>query len=264
MKYPKNYRLHHFHFGGKAFSIAAMAGPHNNTSSEGNNMTMAEALQFLKDNQREILIGLHEDIDFTEDAHRYGLRYHYFPIDDYSKEPIACKLYDTIFNIVMTAAANKQLVAIHCGSGDGRTGTLLAAFKLREIIEKAFKDNKENPTCYIENQEAKLDATVKPSEDFEMACTPFVKAAVEAVRTEVEPLRGDGLASVERANDVQTLLNYEKHLFELHKTASLSKLKRKLEEPLSPRQNKAKTKPQLKSETEPQLKSKTEKGSPKV
>ena len=56
-------------------------------------------------------------------------------------ERIKPSVYDNVYESVRSAQKAGLKIAIHCGSGDGRTGTALSALKLRELLEKAYVSN---------------------------------------------------------------------------------------------------------------------------
>lgn len=199
---PQNYRTNPFHLFGRDLTIAGMAGPHNNGNRD-------EVFDFLKNkDRREVLIGLHEKEDFTDEANQHGIEYLRIPIIDFAMTPIPASIYDGIFAAVKKATEDNKLVAIHCGSGDGRTATAMAALKLRELLEKEARAHPEILDSQPENT-----VMVKPStEDTTTPCTPLVKAAIESIRSERVAPDISGIHAVEKDNDIVTLIEYEKHL----------------------------------------------------
>lgn len=199
---PRNFRAHRFNLFGDRITIGGMAAPHNNFGKED------EVFKYLKDEQnRDVLIGLHEQ-DFTADAQRNGIEYHHIPVPDVAITPISPEKYDAIYGVVKQATAEGKQVTIHCGAGDGRTGTALAALKLRELLENEAKENQSILDSDPENT-ALVHATFVTAE---LPCTPLVKQAVEAVRNDREASSDNGSHSVETKNDIQTLIDYERHL----------------------------------------------------
>jgi len=193
---PFNYRTNDFHLQGKDIAIGGMAGPHSNKDVNA-------ALRYLRDTEkRTVLIGLHDHFDFKEDAERNGLEYYHIPVPDFSSKPISPATYDAIY------AAVKKAATIHCGAGDGRTGTALASIKLRELLEQAARVN---PSILDENPANTTLVHAKMAFK-NIPCTPLVKQAVEGIRTNRKAIDSSGSHSVETENDIQTLINYEKHL----------------------------------------------------
>ena len=192
---PKNYRENSFQLFEQNLLIAGMAGPHNNPSGQ--------AFKFLKEQGRVVLIGLHEK-DFTAEACSHGLEYYHIPVNDFASTPIPVVTYDAIYDVIKKASEEGKKVSIHCGAGDGRTGTVLASLKLRELIEAEIRSN---PNFLDEEQ--KLDCTVIPSSfGNEVRCSRLVKDAIDEIRA----VGSSGARSVETPNDIQTLINYEHHL----------------------------------------------------
>lgn len=117
-------------------------------------------------------------------------------------------VYDCIYEAVTAAQKAHKKIAIHCGAGDGRTGTALASLKLRELLEQAQQIN---PTEF--NQQAKADQKIHMHYGVvgqaggNVQVTPLVKKAIEEVRRlSAHP------NSVESRNDVESLMLYEQHL----------------------------------------------------
>ena len=199
---PTNFRTHHFNLFDKDLSIGGMAGPHHNTDRSG-------VLTYLKySEKRDVLIGLHET-DFSKDAYENGLEYHFIPIPDATETPVSTDIYDAIYSVVKNATKEGKRVTIHCGAGDGRTGTALACLKLRELLEKAAKED----ASILDGTPGKT-VTIYATRvhDHDVPCTPFVKAAIEELRLQRTAIDESGIHSVETENEIQTLVGYEKHL----------------------------------------------------
>ncbi len=118
-------------------------------------------------------------------------------------------IYDNIYAAVESAQEKGLKIAIHCGSGDGRTGTALATLKLRELLEADAKD----PTTFDMKQQKSEKIFLRhgaPGTGGQccLAVTPLVKAAIDHVRR-FDNLRHE---SVESVNDVESILLYERHL----------------------------------------------------
>lgn len=117
-------------------------------------------------------------------------------------------IYDSIYEAVTAAQKANKKIAIHCGAGDGRTGTALASLKLRELLEQA---QQANPAEF--NKQAKADQKIHMHHGVighgggDVKVTPLVKMAIEEVRRlSAHP------NSVESRNDVESLMLYEQHL----------------------------------------------------
>lgn len=201
MSTPTNYRTNQFHLFDRDFTIAGMQGAHN-TGNPG------ATLRYLHEHDhRAVLIGLHEK-NFTEIATKNGLEYHWIPIPDFSDE-VSDETYDSIYEAVKQAVEAGKQVTIHCGSGDGRTGTALASLKLRELLEQSAQHD---PSILDDKPEK--SATVLIKGIVEYPCTPFVKEAIEKIRTERVPISDlkAGRRSVESHDDIDILIGYEAHL----------------------------------------------------
>lgn len=198
---PLNYRENKFTFLNQQITVAGMAGPHNNINPKG-------AMQYLKNTaKRSVLIGLHED-DFSDLFNGSGIEYHHLPIDDFSFEPISPIKYDEIFNIIQNSNTQNKLVTIHCGSGNGRTGTALAALKLREII---IDNIKKNPGILLNIKPAINKSISVCMKNKPIKCTERVKAAIEEIRSnKINCHAENGTDSVETRNDVNSLILYER------------------------------------------------------
>jgi hypothetical protein len=200
---PTNYRTNRFHLFDSDLPIAGMQGAHNTPDPQA-------TLRYLAEQERRVvLIGLHEK-NFEDIARRGGIEYHWIPIPDFADEgPIPPETYDRIYQVVKVADNEGKQVTIHCGSGDGRTGTAQASLKLRELMEKAAK---EDPLILDERPTNTTTVLLKGIVD--IPCTPFVKEAIETIRTDRSTLTDPkaGRRSVESENDIATLINYETHL----------------------------------------------------
>ena len=208
-----NYRKHYFHLFGKDLQIAGMAGPH--FKSKPGDDFVDRSLDYLKQHeQRDVLIGLNDKHDFSEKASEHGLQYYYFPITDYVDkpdsltEPIPPKIYDAIYTTIKEATEEGKKVSIHCGAGDGRTGTALACLKLRELLEAQAQLD---PSTLDSDTEATCSVYSLADMEF-YKCTLLVNAAVQAVRYQREADNSYGRMSVESENDIKTLILYEQHL----------------------------------------------------
>jgi len=137
-------------------------------------------------------------------------------------ERIPVEKYDAIYRAVSAAQAAGKKVAIHCGAGDGRTGTALASLVLRELLEKAYKEQDlDFEKTQAKTEKIYMDYGVSISGGGEVDVTPFVKLAIEETRR-----RSNHPQSVETHNDVESLILYEQHLREeltlKHKPSELS------------------------------------------
>lgn len=199
---PVNYREHKLHLFGQEFFVAGMAAP------DERNDDPEAAMEYLaqRSNHNGILIGLKEE-NFSDLAERHHLSYYHLPIDDFKKA--SPEIYDKLYQCIKQARSEGKFVTIHCGAGNGRTGTAIASLKLRAIIEREAKKNPD-----ILDEPAQNTTLVKPSMLVEeLPCSLFVKEAIESTRTECQTIERrpteNGSRSVETANDIQALFEYE-------------------------------------------------------
>ncbi len=209
MQIPANYRENIININGQAMHIAGLANPDN--SHDYNNVN--DLMHDLNSNYKiEVMIGLHQK-KFTTEAAQNNIQYNHIEVEDLPNtgKLIPIETYDKIYNVVKQAQLDGKKVAIHCGAGDGRTGTALASLKLRELIEQNMKQD-----IKILTTQDKKDQIVHTSwMGKDIQCTPLVKQAVEEIRNSRIPLNQaptNGEHSVETENDILTLMQYETHL----------------------------------------------------
>ena len=81
MPFLRYFRTNFFSLFGRSISIGGMAGPHNNIETFGSPedpQGIKGALNHLrKVHKMDVLIGMHEDEDFTVEAQEAGLEYYY-------------------------------------------------------------------------------------------------------------------------------------------------------------------------------------------
>lgn len=205
---PENYRINTFQLFGRSLTVAGMR-----------EAKTSETFRYLKVNEnRTVVIGLRETSDELA-AKTIGLEYHHIPIEDYATEPLSPAVYDEIYSIVKNATKFGKQAVIHCRSGNGRTGVALATLKLRELLEEAAQKD-----LSILDSTPEKTASVLLKQIVPYPCTPFVKSAVEAIRTNKKTLSSDpraGKYAVETENDVETLIAYEAHLLAVIKERHL-------------------------------------------
>jgi atypical dual specificity phosphatase len=91
------------------------------------------ALALLSHHEITVLINLHERSHDPVRLARYGLREHHFPIVDFGV-PSPSQLAETLATIT-AAIADGERVAVHCGGGLGRTGTVMACYLVQQGAE---------------------------------------------------------------------------------------------------------------------------------
>lgn len=88
--------------------------------------TSADDLHWLRDNGVQVLLSLTEDRprrDWTEEA---SLLVFHEPLEDMA--PPTQEQLDRAVSAIERAVSQNMAVAVHCGAGLGRTGTVLAAY----------------------------------------------------------------------------------------------------------------------------------------
>ncbi|WP_133131348.1 hypothetical protein [Legionella yabuuchiae] len=206
-----NYRDNKITLNGKIMHIGGFARPHDDVNA---------FIKLKNDHQVGAVISLSGDyseayksagLDPNYYAHGSAVEvYDWFSTPLELTEPIDPAVYDAVYEAVTAAQQAGKKIAIHCGAGDGRTGTALSSLKIRELLEKTYRENPENfdaPQKKTEKVHVHFGAEKTGKAD-DVAVTPLVKQAIESIRSNDNP----GHHSVESPNDVRTLLNYEMHL----------------------------------------------------
>lgn len=197
---PQKYRETSYDFGlGKDVYVAGLA------RLDYGGQNIEETLMYLKKRDINTIFGLDASSKFIIIAHKLGLNYVDVTIKDFSAPDIS--LYDFIYKQIIEEEANGKKVAIHCFGGIGRTGTILAALKLKEFAQLE---------CFYEEEPLKNTIIDLPYSQGPISCTLNVRNAIIAVRE----VPGSEKA-VEAEVQVQSLCQYEQQL-RIDRTTTLS------------------------------------------
>lgn len=179
------------------------------------NTHYVEAIISLTGDYSELLTQANMDLAFYTHGSSVEV-YDWFQTPFENTQRIPPEIYDEIYNAVEKAQKHGKKIAIHCGAGDGRTGTALASLKLRELLEEEYVNNPGNLNKKQDKSEnIHMHHGVIDEGGGDVAVTPLVKQAIEEVRSLSKSTTEVGHhSSVESRNDVESLMLYEEHLRE--------------------------------------------------
>ncbi|MDX2346212.1 MAG: hypothetical protein QNK11_05010 [Legionella sp.] len=195
---PENYREIDFKIADKNTKIAGMARP------DFGDANAAEGIQFLSDNKYTTIISLQPSDEIKALAENCDTPIEYIEqkVKDFMSPSI--DQFEAIYHRIKSGVSTPgEKVVIYCGEGFGRTGTVLAALKLKELMIAASLKKpliNEDKTSDI-----KLGHHAENPGLFD--CTPMVKQAIEDVRG----YQGSG-KSVEIEAQVNQLHQYQLYL----------------------------------------------------
>ncbi|MDX2345664.1 MAG: hypothetical protein QNK11_02140 [Legionella sp.] len=196
---PSNYREIDFKIADKDIIIAGMARPGYRDT------TVEEDIQFLSNQHYTMIIGLQPEDFYQKVAQNCHPPIEYIAQSVKDFYPPTIEQLETISNLINTKVAETDSkFVIHCGEGFGRTGTVLAALKLKELMMAI------SPEALInEDKTEKIKLGQHASKPGLFDCTPMVKKAIETVRSFQNK---DG--SVEKEGQVNQLHKYQRYLIQ--------------------------------------------------
>lgn len=206
----ENYREVPFQLNGSPLTIGGFARPlAPDAISDLHEHHAIGALVSLSGNYTEQVAAAGINLDYYTSGQKVNV-FDWYKTPSNQCQPIPPSVYDEVYNAVCKAQEAGLKIAVHCGAGDGRTGTALASLKLRELLEKEYQQNKEMINTK-QNMSEVIHAefgAAQNGESTNVKVTPLVYEAIIAVREFDNP----GHHSVESPNDMRTLMIYENKL----------------------------------------------------
>ncbi|MDX2346093.1 MAG: hypothetical protein QNK11_04400, partial [Legionella sp.] len=199
---PKNYREIDFEIDGEHVKVAGMA------RAAFENQDPEEVFQFLSDNHYTTMISLQpNEMDEALAKNRKSpIEYIKQEVDDF-KSPGIIK-FEAIYERIRTGLSNpKEKIVICCGEGFGRTGTVLAALKLKELMLAQAIPVEQQVIDKNKTSDIKLGKHAQNPGLFN--CTPMVQEAIKAIRD-----YPDSSNSVETEAQVNQLKKYQDYIIQ--------------------------------------------------
>ncbi len=166
---------------GQSVMVAGLAKLDSSLSAE-------ETCRYLKAHDIAMIFGMHVLRAYREASQSHSISYVALDVPDFTAPGV--QIYDQIFEALMSQARAGKKIAIHCHGGLGRTGTVLAALKLREMsMKESFYEQGDELDCVVEPQSL---------------CTKNVHEAIEFIRS----IPGSKHA-IEDESQVESLIEYE-------------------------------------------------------
>ncbi len=159
-------------------------------------LSVEETCKYLKDRGIQVIFGMHIRQSYLDVSASQELVYVPLHVPDFTAPGV--QVYDQIFEALMSQARAGKKIAIHCHGGLGRTGTVLAALKLREMsMQEGFHWVEDDLSYYIPEPAA--------------SCSENVFKAIEFIRS----IPGSEYA-IEDESQIASLIEYEAILKQRH------------------------------------------------
>ena len=207
MPKPTQFRAIKYHIAGRNIEVAGLARP-----GLRGKQTEDAVVTYLQTHQFHTLISLEDptknlianNIISAKQDMQYNQTY---AVADF--QPPSIDAMEGIYTIVRDNALNGKKTAIHCAAGLGRTGSILAALKLKELMLAMPSDELNNALNY-KNQLIQLGEHAEGyRKDYKWQCTSLVKQAVEAIRSQGGSYHVD---YVENEEQLDRLCEYQAYL----------------------------------------------------
>ena len=159
-------------------------------------LSVEETCKYLKDRGIQVIFGMHVRQSYLDVSASHELVYVPLHVPDFTAPGV--QVYDEIFEALMSQARAGKKIAIHCHGGLGRTGTVLAALKFRELsMQEGFHWVEDALSYYIPAPAA--------------SCSENVFKAIEFIRS----IPGSEYA-IEDESQIASLIEYEAVLKQRH------------------------------------------------
>jgi protein tyrosine phosphatase len=153
-------------------------------------------MQYLKSHDVALVFALDTSNKLVELAQKHELDYIDATIPDFTAPDIM--FYEKVFECMMEVTKQQEKLAVHCRAGIGRTETVLAALKLKELAMNEY--------FYSDSSNKKVSISLL-CEQKPIACSQYVHDAIQEIRN----VPGSEYA-VEDKVQVESLCKYESFL----------------------------------------------------
>ena len=207
MPKPRQFRALSYQIAGRTIEVAGLARP-----GHAGKQSIPSVLDYLQDHQFHTLVSLENPKENKETKRlileKKSLQYNQkHAIEDFQPPTIAAM--DDIYTIVRDNALQGKKTAIHCAAGLGRTGSILAALKLKEMMLAMSSETLQNLSNKANQEIAFGEYARRYRKDEKWLCTPLVKEAVESVRSQGGSYN---INYVENEDQIDRLCEYQAHL----------------------------------------------------